>query len=257
VLFRSKTSFNVEMGIYGVWTVGDATTNADEKTRNYLAATLKEHAANVNMRMEAKYSGAVTIPGASRVVLTCNIDEGSVSVIPEMGLSNEDKLMLFMVNPDWKPTFNDTLGDNKAMLMRELPYFLRWLINWEPPASIIPEAGSRRFGIKPYHHPRLVEESKQLDISTAVVGEMDDCRHSAMSLFRIDLDAKGGVWQGTSGDIAQAISEFRGHGGVKYHPNTVGKSLSKVIRRGEVPWIRKKSLPGDRKGYEIDVPALV
>ena len=44
-----------------------------------------------------------------------------------------------------------------AMLARELPHFAAWLRDWTIPDHVL---GDERYGVKSYHHPLLLAESK-------------------------------------------------------------------------------------------------
>jgi hypothetical protein len=44
-----------------------------------------------------------------------------------------------------------------GMLAEELPQFAAWLRDWEIPEHVV---GSERYGVKSYHHPMLLAESR-------------------------------------------------------------------------------------------------
>jgi hypothetical protein len=46
----------------------------------------------------------------------------------------------------------------RALIAAELPFFLRWLVDWEIPATI---QRNPRYGIESYHHPLLLDRARQ------------------------------------------------------------------------------------------------
>jgi hypothetical protein len=45
-----------------------------------------------------------------------------------------------------------------AILEKELPYFLRWLLEWEPPPEVLRDV---RYGYVAYHEPSLLDQAHQ------------------------------------------------------------------------------------------------
>lgn len=78
-------------------------------------------------------------------MVTLNADATSVRMIPNLDASLEDKIIVLKF-ADQKMTFP---ADIEAIIARELPFFLRWLVDWEMPVHI---AGENRFGIKAFIH---------------------------------------------------------------------------------------------------------
>jgi len=78
-------------------------------------------------------------------MVTLNADATSVRMIPNVDASLEDKIIVLKF-ADQKMTFP---ADVEAVIAQELPFFLRWLVDWEMPAHIV---GENRFGIKAFIH---------------------------------------------------------------------------------------------------------
>ena len=45
------------------------------------------------------------------------------------------------------------------MVRAELPHFLRWLIDWAPPAYVIDK--DPRFGVVPFHHESMLRDANE------------------------------------------------------------------------------------------------
>jgi hypothetical protein len=91
-----------------------------------------------------------------RVVVTANTDEESIRILPDLDISILDKIMLFRA-AERQMKFKSN-RETEATLDRELPYFARWLLNYQPPEHCI---GSSRFGVTPYHEASLVKMARQ------------------------------------------------------------------------------------------------
>ena len=69
---------------------------------------------------------------------------------------------MFFKFGDWRPSYN-LPGGPEQYVATILPFWLRWLLDWQPPAYVLSD--NPRFGIVPYKHPLLVravdEESPQ------------------------------------------------------------------------------------------------
>jgi len=103
----------------------------------------------------------ITIPCKNRIIITCNQDAHSLGVLPRLDTSISDKLMFFKFGT-WRPDYK-LPGGPEAYVAGILPLWLRWLLDWTPPAYVM--SGDPRFGVIPYKHPVLVgaveEESPQ------------------------------------------------------------------------------------------------
>lgn len=153
-----QASFNKQAGEVAVWRVDDAPTDGDYRDKRRFTQALKEHAANPTLLYHPKFRDALELPFLGRVVITMNTDPESLALLPAMDGSFADKVMLFKINEDFRPKFKRTNSENEAMILRELPHFLRWLLDWEIPADVVHKS-KPRYGVRPFHHPRLVEES--------------------------------------------------------------------------------------------------
>jgi len=166
VLMR-QSSFNKQAGEVGLWRVDDAPTDGDPRDKRRFTQALKEHAANPTLLYHPKFRDAIELPFLGRVVITMNIDPESLALLPAMDSSFADKVMLFRLRDGFVPKFKRTTTENESQILSELPHFLRWLLNWEPPKEVI-NRSKPRYGVKPFHHPKLVEESHAESVEYSV-----------------------------------------------------------------------------------------
>ena len=114
---------------------------------------LKQAVSLQTIRYEAKFGSAVNaLPWHGRVVVLSNLDPQSLSVIPSLEQSTEDKFMMlrfsearfaFTPAPNW--------AENDRWLAEEIPHFARFLRKWEIPV----ELRDPRFGVRAWQHPDL------------------------------------------------------------------------------------------------------
>ena len=176
-------------------------------------------AANRTFSVREKFKIDKTIEWNGRVVVTCNIDPESIRILPDVALSNRDKINLFRVAERDAFTFPRNVAD---IIQAELPFFLRWLLDWTPPDHVI---GDSRYGVKTYCEDSL----------------LDAARHSssAYSFLEVLLKFFEGhtpeVWTGSATDLHTAmLNDTDGLTCIaaKYTTSQVGRELSKLASQG-------------------------
>jgi hypothetical protein len=144
-----------EMVSNPVMCIDDSLGAADHKDSLKFSARIKKYVANGTMVFEQKYLRSGKVPWLGRIVITCNLDSESMRIIPQADISMREKIMLFKCSPamiDFPS--NDII---ESTITRELPFFARFLVEWQTPGSAL--SSEKRFGIKPYQHPDLYDES--------------------------------------------------------------------------------------------------
>lgn len=159
-VLMKQTAFNKEAAMNGHLLIDDAPTDGNQQEKRKFANKLKEFAANPVIPYQPKGVDKVDLPFRGRVGVTMNDDPESLGILPPMDGSFADKIMLFKLRDDFKPKF---LGGNKdeKVVLEELPYFLRWLLDWgesEARAAVLNKRNPR-YAIKAFHHPELVAAS--------------------------------------------------------------------------------------------------
>lgn len=175
---KGATKFNSECARFALWTMDDEDGTFTWEQRMSFSNALKSSAANQEVRCEPKFMNAYTVPWFGRVYLTCNTDARSLNILPDMSGGISDKINLFR-GGEWLPSFLER-QENEDRIARELPFFLRWLLEWKTPDYV--KAERARFGLKSYHHPSLMKASKASSSETRLaemLHEWRDCHPGA------------------------------------------------------------------------------
>jgi hypothetical protein len=196
--------FNSDIIQYPVHLIDDQLGSRTHKVRLAFTESLKTVVANASLRYEQKFGSAVeSVPWAGRVVILCNEDPQSLSVLPDLDMSTRDKFMMLMLGDAQYPFGADE--ENQQWLARELPYFARFLLGWRIPADM----RDVRFGVAAEQHPDMVQASAENGLTQVLVevletvieakaGERDEQDRS---------DADGYVIEGNAVKIFRWIAE--------------------------------------------------
>lgn len=223
--FLLKGGFNKELAEVGLWCVDDGTTAANFNDHRKFSEMLKRHVANPNITYHPKFRDATMLPWRGRIIVTCNLDADSLSVLPDLDGTILDKLMLFkltMPTEESRALFNDY--DVESIIPKELPHFLTWLVNWSPPADLA-ALGESRYGVAPFHHPDLVESARDASPDHRFMEIIDlFCE----SLERVERDTT--FWEGTASSLLQRMDQVEGLPSLirGYKVGTVGRILMKL-----------------------------
>ncbi|MES2308830.1 MAG: primase-helicase family protein [Verrucomicrobiota bacterium] len=220
-----------------VWCVDDQriSTSADKQLQ--YAAILKKIAADQNFEYNEKFKKSRMTSWLGRVVVTCNDDPESLRAIPQLDLSNSDKVMLLKFGDGTDPF--EGIENSDEVVRRELPYFLRWLVNWQPPERVTSK--NPRWGVQAYNHPGLHEEVNAVSV-TARIEEI--IQIFFREFFKIDEQAKKtGICRMTVTEMHQKFSEEGSpvQSVMKsYSPETLGRMLAKLTSRTNPLGTRKR-----------------
>jgi hypothetical protein len=199
--------------------VDDVVPLTDNKSHLKFSALIKKMAANRTFSVREKYRVDKLIEWNGRVVVTCNTDPESIRILPDVDLSNRDKINLFRVSE--RDTFVFP-SDVEATIVAELPFFLRWLLDWQPPDHVV---GDTRYGIRTYCEDSLFEAARHSS--------------SAYSFLEVLLKFFEGqvedTWEGSATDLLTAMNNDQdGLACIvsKYTIRQVGRELSKLASQG-------------------------
>jgi hypothetical protein len=214
-----EDNFNSHLFNSAVWAVDDVVPLTDTKTHLRFSALIKKMAANRTFSVREKYRVDKLIEWNGRVVVTCNTDPESIRILPDVDLSNRDKINLFRVADRDAFTFPRNVAD---IIQTELPFFLRWLIEWSPPDHVL---GDSRYGVQTYCEASLFEAARHSS--------------SAYSFLEVLLKFFEGqvsdVWEGSATELLSAmLNDDDGLAGIaaKYTTRQVGRELSKLSSQG-------------------------
>jgi hypothetical protein len=211
-----KTSFNKDLCGSAAWVIDDqvaAATYADQ--RKFVELT-KRCVANPRLEYHAKYADAVPLPWCGRVMMSLNLDANSLAALPTLDSSNRDKIIALRINSGHKTKF----GSNEwveSTISSELPFFLRWLHDWQAPPEV---QDSSRFGVKTYIDP-FIEAAAYDNSSRSAIAEMVE--FFAKKVRDVNLSPS---WRGTLTEFTVVLHEVNGG-------RSVGNSNNlEFVRRG-------------------------
>jgi len=150
------SQFNAELFEVAVWNVDDASSADSAEAHRHYSRMIKQGVANTRHAYHRKFLDQVTLDWRGRIIQTLNDDPESVQAVPHTDGSILDKISLFKFKSHemFRKIDRDEIP---AMLARELPHFAAWLRDWVVPEHVV---GDERYGVKSYHHPLLLAESK-------------------------------------------------------------------------------------------------
>ncbi|MDF7827003.1 hypothetical protein P4B35_23465 [Pontiellaceae bacterium B12227] len=214
-----EDGFNSHLFTSAVWAVDDVVPLTDNKSHLKFSALIKKMAANRTFSVREKYRVDKLIEWNGRVVVTCNTDPESIRILPDVDLSNRDKINLFRIAEHDTFTFP---RDVESIIAAELPFFLRWLLDWQPPDKVL---GDSRYGVKTYCEDSLFEAARHSS--------------SAYSFLEVLLKFFEGqveeFWVGSATDLLTAMNNDQdGLACIvsKYTTRQVGRELSKLSSQG-------------------------
>ena len=222
-----QTRFNDHLMGSGVWTLNDTVSKGDYRERAIFAKSLKKMAANHFHSCEGKYKSATGIYWSGRIIVTLNTDPDSLQLLPDIELSNRDKLSLFKTADE---PMNDADGAAKARA--EMGALCSFLLNWEIPEHCV---GDARWGVRNYLHPELLAEASDSS-PTASFREIltlfvKDCFDADMSLQELKGSSTWFMQQmllqdGLKDMIRGAVT-----------PTSIGRRISKLASAGDFPLV--------------------
>lgn len=154
--FVGLTPFNSDLFETPLLAINDEEATTREDTRQKFIARIKSFVVNPSHAYHPKFCNRINIEWTGRIFITLNDDPASVGLLPEVNHNTHDKLMYFASRPfqgQW-----DETHVTEGRIAAELPFFARWLLNWNPPLEVI---NPGRMGVKSFFDPRILEFSKQ------------------------------------------------------------------------------------------------
>jgi hypothetical protein len=157
--------FNSSLFEKALWCIDDSTVLADPKAHARFSALVKAMVANDSMQYEQKYGYSGAIPFVGRLVTTLNNDPISLGILPNTDASLLDKVIMLQTD-DVEIDVAATEEERYAIIDRELPYFVRWLLDFEMPEWV---ERDNRFGIKAWHDKDVLAEARSGTTSYTVM----------------------------------------------------------------------------------------
>ena len=245
---QGKTSFNKTVAEHPHWVVDDPQSAIDPDKHRQFSESLKSHVANPTVIYHPKFKDATELPWTGCMCLTLNTDAHSLSVLPTLDNNILDKIMLFQFEP-YQHKFSSN-KENEEIIKKELPHFLRWLLDYSPPIHV-QWSENPRFGIRPYHHPKMIESANEDSAAT----KLEEILDRWASGVRRDDKAKK-EWKGTATDLFSSVMGMD-EGMLKpllsrYTPVRLGRELRMLSNRSSSRVLRHVSHHG-KTWYIISV----
>jgi hypothetical protein len=155
----NQNRFNVELFEAYFWAMDDAAAPRGEH-RGSVLSKLKAFAVNPSHRIEEKHQTAKSLEHVGRLSVTLNDDPGSLALLPEINDNTRDKFCFFATRP-----YSGKWPTNAALertLAEELPHFLHWLLEWQPPEDLLENS---RMGVKSYFDPDLLGTAQKTEFA--------------------------------------------------------------------------------------------
>jgi hypothetical protein len=202
-----NTTFNRDLCGSAMWVVDDqvaASTYADQ--RKFVELT-KRCVANPRLEYHAKYADAVALPWAGRVAMSLNLDANSLAALPTLDSSNRDKVIALRLNSAHRVSFRSN-QETEHTIMDELPFFLRWLVDYTPPDYVV---SSNRFGVQTYVDP-FIEAAAYDNSSRSEIAELVEffARKFREGAAACGTPVPPQKWVGTLTDFQVTLHELNG-----------------------------------------------
>lgn len=168
-----RDSFGGHLFSSAVWSLDDGVMGVDQHSRRAYAERLKAIVANRGHQYHLKFRTPVDgLQWAGRVYITCNLDPHSLrSHVPDLDVSNRDKVMLFRATEEVKADFRRD-ESHLEIVRRELPHFCRWLYDHVPDEEVLAVGKNmNRFGVTSYYDADL-EARVGSTSSSSVLGDI-------------------------------------------------------------------------------------
>jgi hypothetical protein len=246
---QGRTSFNKTMAEHPLWVIDDPQGMIDYDKHRQFGEAIKAHVANPRVSYHPKFKDSIEISWHGRMVMTCNTDPQSLSVLPPLENNIGDKIMLFKLT-DYQHEFL-TNEETEAIIARELPHYLRWLLDWTPPDEVLWHENPR-YGIRPYHQPDMVATAVEDSPATKLEEVLD---RWAASMRREGVKGQT-QWQGSVTDLYSSLMGVD-EGALKplisrYTPVRLGRELRTLSQRGGSRII-KHHKPKNKSVYVVNI----
>ncbi len=218
-----ETNFNSQLFEVALWTVDDSKSTTSNNAHAMFSSMVKKLAANQTFEYHAKFRVPCTVEWLGRVVVTANNDEESLRIIPDLGISNRDKTMLFKTTAD---VFQfPAAPEIERILKRELPYFARFLLDYQIPEQCV---GTARYGVKEYHEPTLLREAAHSSATNAFWELLSDWHTEWFKNH-----PKESHWKGTTFQLARLLmADEATRSAAKVNGDIVGRKLAGLKAKG-------------------------
>lgn len=247
-LLQGKTDFNKQAAENAIWRIDDGTSTATVAEWRRFGETLKQHVANPSVGYHPKFRDSIELPWKGRIVLTCNTDPDSMSLLPSLDNAMSDKIMMLKFG-HWYPEFLPS-HEQEAMVAAELPFFLAWLKQWTPPQEVM---GGARYGVVAYKHPEMAWAARESGGSSTFKEILELWREGERAVAgeeRVVKLSATALMSAIRSTVMSADTLLKG-----YSPTSFGRELRKLVRQGAYSPLTHVSLIRGVSVYHFDLDA--
>ena len=156
-----KENFNEHIATSEHLWMEDKNAQRDAKSRGEFGAAIKRLTVSSVTSIRGLYKTQISAPCFHRITMSINDDSDYITALPMLDDSVSDKLHLFKCSQAAMP---ENYAENRANFERELPAFTHFLLNgWRIPEALLEDEGEKRFGVRHYHHPEVLELLDQFE----------------------------------------------------------------------------------------------
>lgn len=218
-----KDMYNENVFKSGIGFVDDGSVSPDFRSHAAYSNKLKKLIASPDISMRRMYSSAAIMPWNGRVIVAANNDAESMQMLPSLGISNRDKLIVLRIGG--KHVFPT---DADQIVAEELPFFGRYLTNYTIPQAI----RARRFGVEAYCNPALEALAQPNNPNHFVLELIEEWRDEYFETHEGKTSADFSTCQ-----LHEQITLMSSHAAREVSVARLGRVLTKLAE--ELPWITR------------------
>ena len=232
--FVEGNRFNAAMFDSVVWALDDSTILGDKTAHQKFSGLVKKSVANPSFPYDRKYGYTGSVPFCGRFICTMNDGPVAIEILPDTDQDLLDKVILVRTGSE-KARMATEEAERYATLDRELPFFLRWLLQTDHAGWI--GRGDQRCGIDAWHDKWGLDEARA-SATSATVMELVEIWRRERGKNPNKEDGKtakdGKSWTGSATELLtdlQLLDQTKGH--VRFlTPKSLGRNIASAIENG-------------------------
>lgn len=243
--------FNDTLFDKALWTIDDAVPSGNPGAMKRYSAVVKAIVANGTLRYEKKYGTARDIHTRGRLIVTLNKDPESLDMLPDIGTTLIDKV-IFLETTDEKavmPAASEAERDE--FWKRELPYFLRFVLDREPVSK-----RDDRFGIVAHQDSAILAAAEDQSPVHQIRDAIDEWR---TEFVKNHADLNGKQWKGTCGALLVSIRGNCGSAAAVIggrDARWVGRFMARIVAHNMCDWLSIEQPQKSYVNYIVQLPLL-
>lgn len=179
------------------WCLDDDAPSTSPAAQQRFSSAIKKITGNQQVLYKKKFEVSGMIERMGRVGCSTNLDFVSTRLIGSLDNSALDKINLFRCNKVSKTLFPPR-SELEKIITRELPFFLRWLLDYAPPEFVAP---CQRYGYESFQEAQLLDQTHQ---SSPVAPFKEVLMEALISWFSANSEADS-----FSGSLSQILRMMR------------------------------------------------